>query len=199
MDPEEISPASIFTLPPKFFKKGNFFLIPLRMEDEKQPILFRFNCRKFKIFSRTFQKSLGIELFHPDDTEEEKSTFLNSLQLIEKRISKLTIQNKNQIKFKFAEGDFQLIKKDRSEKQKIFAKIPEKCNFWVMDEEETKKKTNPLKFADSTLLGDVIVEVRQIYISNTKNITCVVKEVLIREEEKPISFLDDLAENEDED
>ena len=57
-----------------------------------------------------------------------------------------------------------------------------------MLDEETKKKTNPLKFLDSPLLGDVIVEVRQIFISNIKSITCVVKEVLIREEEKTTIF-----------
>ena len=68
------------------------------MDDEK-PIFFRFTFRKFKIFSHTHGKSLGIELAHPDDTEEEKSTLLNSLNLMKKRIQKLAIQNKtsNQI------------------------------------------------------------------------------------------------------
>ena len=93
MDPEEVSPTSISALEPKFFKKGNFFLIPLRM-DEKDRIFFRFSFRKFKIFSHTHGKSLGIELVHPDDTKGEKSTFLNSLKLMEKRIQKLAIQNK---------------------------------------------------------------------------------------------------------
>ena len=161
MDPEEMSPASIFSLEPKFFKKGNFFLIPLRMDEEK-PIFLRFAFRKFKIFSHTHGKSLGIELAHPDDTPEEKSNLVNSLNLMEKRIQKLAIQNKHQIKFKFEENDFHLIKTDRSEKNKIFAKIPDKkCTFWVLDG-ETKKKTNPLKFLDLSLLGDVVVEVRQI-------------------------------------
>ena len=63
---------------------------------------------------------------------------------------------------------------------------------------ETKKKTSPLKFLDSSLLGDVIVEIGQIFISNIKSITCVVKEVLIREEEKPPSFFDDFADEDEE-
>ena len=197
MDPEELSPTSISSLEPNFFKKGNFFVFFLR-KDEEKPFFLRFSFRKFKIFSHTHGKSLGIELAHSNDTEEEKSAFLSSLKLMEKRIQKLAIQNKNQIKFKFEENDFHLIKTDRSEKNKIFAKIPDKkCTFWVLDG-ETKKKTNPLKFIDSSLLGDVIVEVRQIFISNIKTITCVVKEVLIREEEKPPSFFDDFADEDEE-
>ena len=89
MEPEEVSPTTIFTLEPKFFKKRNFFLIPLRMENDDQPIFLRFTCRKFKFFPHNHGKSVGIELFHTDDTDEEKTKLTNSLQFLKKRIQKL--------------------------------------------------------------------------------------------------------------
>ena len=54
-----------------------------------------------------------------------------------------------------------------------------------------KMKANPLELIDISLFGDVIVEVRQIFCSNIKSITCVVKEALFWEIEKPQSFFDE--------
>ena len=58
-----------------------------------------------------------------------------------------------------------------------------------------KSKTNPLELIDISLFGDVIVEVRQIFCSNIKSITCVVKEAFFGEIEKTPSFFDEYEES----
>ena len=45
------------------------------------------------------------------------------------------------------------------------------------------------------LHGDVVVEIRQIFVSNIKLITCVVKEALFWEIEKSPSFFDEYDES----
>ena len=201
-----------------FFQKGNYFLIPLRDEND-QPIILRLSGKKFNIYEHTHGKdrsySLGIDLFEPNLSEED---FLGPISDLEKEIQNLALENKPAIKEihpKFADfkkDDFHLIKKDRSNKSKIFAKIPFKNDkiiptFWERiqwgeNQKPKKMKSNPLELIDMDLHGDVIVEVRQIFCSNIKSITCVVKEALFWEIEKPQSFFDEgesLSSDEEED
>ena len=130
---------------------------------------------------------------------------------LERKIQNLALENKPAIKEihpKFADfkkDDFHLIKKDRSNKNKIYAKIPFKNDkiiptFWERiqwgeNQKPKNMKTNPLELIDMNLYGDVIVEVRQIFCSNIKSITCVVKEALFWEIEKPQSFFDEYEES----
>ena len=172
--------SKITTLEPKFFQKGKYFLIPLRDENEK-PIILRLSGKKFKIFEHTHGKdrsfSLGIDLFEPNLSEEDN---LGSIFDLEKKIQNLALKNKPAIKEiypKFADfkkDDFHLIKKDRSNKNKIYAKIPFKNDkiiptFWERiqlneNQKPKKMKSNPLELIDMGLFGDVIVEVRQIFL-----------------------------------
>ena len=76
MNPENIQITKITSLPQKFFKKGNFFLIPLRMEENEKPLFLRFENKKFKIFQHNHGKaknfSLGLEIVPQDATEKER-------------------------------------------------------------------------------------------------------------------------------
>ena len=204
MNPENIPISKITSLPQKVFKKGNFFLIPLRMEGNEKPIFLRFANKKFKIFQHNHGKTktcfLGMEIIPSDATEKEKKDILKPLREMEKRIQMLACELKPAIQhqFNFKEDDFHLIKKDRSEKDKIFAKLPFKngkikATFWEK-KNDSKKKVDPLDLIDTHLIGDVVIEIQQIFISNIKTITCVVKDVLCQEIEKPPSFFDEIEE-----
>ena len=137
--------------------------------------------------NKTF--SLGLELVSHEKAEKELKPF----QKLEKKLQNLAheIGQKKE--------DFQLIKKDRSEKDKIFAKLPFenrkfKVSFWEK-KNGGKKKVDPFDLIDTPLMGDVIIEVKHFFISPTnKAITCEVKEVLCHEIEKPPSFFDDFEE-----
>ena len=130
------------------------------------------------------------------EISEEKE----KLKKLEKKIQTLVWELKPKIQdFFFQKEDFQLIKKDRSEKEKIFAKLPFRNQkiqtyFWERVNRQ-KKKVDPLGLIDMKLTGDVIIEIKQIFISRKiETITCEVKEVLLDEIEKPPSFFDDFEE-----
>ena len=83
--------------------------------------------------------------------------------------------------------------------QKIYGKLYHKnkkitCPFWELVGSKKKQKIDPLDLIGVPLLGDVVVEVRQIFCGNIKSITCIVKEVLIREFHQPPSHFDEFDE-----
>ena len=194
----------IKTLFPKYFPKGKFFLIPLRENDK--PIFIHLSGKKYKIYEHMNGKeksfSIGIEINAIDDEYN-----FNLIQEKEAKIQNLAMENLSEIqsKFNFKKDDFHIIKKDRSGKNKIYAKVPFKNDkiiptFWeafkLRENQKPKKtKTNPLEVIGEDLHGDVVVEIKQIFISNKfKSITCVVQEALFWEIEKPESFFDKYEE-----
>ena len=75
---------AITTLAPKYFSKGNCFLIPLR-ENEK-PIFLHLSGKKFKLYAHENKKetnySIGID-FSDEDVEwiQEKETKIQNLAM----------------------------------------------------------------------------------------------------------------------
>ena len=72
--------------------------------------------------------------------------------------------------------------------------------FWrVVDKNGRKKKRlieNPNSLLPLKMEGDVVVNLKQIFLGKKKSITCVVDEVLVRKETKPVSAFDDLSDDE---
>ena len=194
-----MNPETITTLSPIYFPKGKFFLIPLKENDK--PITIRLSDRKYKIHEHMNGKeksfSIGIDLLN--EYLDEGS--LDWLKDLEAKIQDLAKENlpKLQSKFNFKKDDFHIIKKDRSGKSKIYAKVPFKNNkiiptFWEAhkcgENKPEKMRVDPLVVVGEDLGGDVIVEIKQIFVSDKfKSITCVVKEALFWEREEPETFL----------
>ena len=115
-----------------------------------------------------------MELVSQGVAEKELKPFQN----LEKKLQSLA-QEIGQKK-----EDFHLIKKDRSEKDKIFAKLSFnnekfKVSFWEK-KNGGKKKVDPFDLIHTPLTGDVIIEVKHFFISPTnKAITCKVKEFCV--------------------
>ena len=97
---------------------------------------------------------------------------------------------------RFQEGDFTLVKTDKSEQEKIYAKIyPSKipttdfsCRFWELCEPcypGGKKTKQPIlrqkEFVNMPLRGQVVFSIKHLFCGNVKAITCIVDEVLVEE------------------
>ena len=216
-------PETITSLSPIYFPKGKFFLIPLKENDK--PITIRLSDRKYKIHEHMNGKeksfSIGIDLLNEYLDEES----LDWIKNLETKIQDLAMENlpkiqdlakeklpKLQSKFNFKKDDFHIIKKDRSGKSKIYAKVPFKNNkiiptFWEASKwgknKPKKMRVDPSVVVGEDLGGDVIVEIKQSFVSDKfKSITCVVKEALFWEREEPETFFDEFEESisdEDED
>ena len=211
-----MNPETITTLSPIYFPKGKFFLIPLKENDK--PITIRLSDRKYKIHEHMNGKeksfSIGIDLLN--EYLDEGS--LDWIKNLETKIQDLAMENppkiqdlakenlpKLQSKFSFKKDDFHIIKKDRSGKSKIYAKVPFKNNkiiptFWEAhkwgENKPEKRRVDPLAVVGEDLGGDVIVEIKQIFVSDKfKSITCVVKEALFWEREEPETFFDEFDES----
>ena len=95
---------------------------------------------------------------------------------------------------RYDEGDFSLLKVDKSEQEKIYAKIytsklPNQdfsCRFWQLcGLSEASRKRNlfphPTKLINMPLRGQVVFSVKHLFCGNVKTITCIVDEVLVEE------------------
>ena len=129
MNPEYIPIDHITTLPPKIFKNQTFVLVPLKLQEgkEEKPIFIRFNNKKFKIFQHFHGNnknfSLGLELVDSLASEKTKKDTFQPILLMTKKIQDLVADLQPLEGFDFHSSDVQLLKKDRSEKDKIFAKV----------------------------------------------------------------------------
>ena len=110
---------------------------------------------------------------------------------------------------RFQQGDFILLKTDKSEQEKIYAKIyPSKlpnsdfsCRFWELCDEGTKKKpiSKAKQLINIPLRGQVVFSVKHLFCGNVKAITCIVDEVLVEEIVQTASAFDAFEDrNEDE-
>ena len=191
--------------------ENKFFLIPLQDQNQK-PLLVRLSGQHFELRESRYGKeksfSLGIELSNEDS--------FGWLESLEEKIQDLALKNlekiqdsakvnfpKLQNKFKYKRDDFQIIKKTRTGKSKIYAKVPFRNEkivpvFWrarQCDEKKIKRKVSPFFYLGETLSGDVILEIKHIFVSEKfKTITCVVQEALFWEREEPETFFDDFEE-----
>ena len=135
MNPEtiEISDCHLDDPVKKTAGKISFCLIPCLNNDERLQVKLK---TKFKIFSHQDESfSLGITL--PEDQ-------IDFFKALEKHLNSEALKSKKEIA---KEGDFVLVKTDKSEQEKIYAKIyPSKhpssdfsCRFWELCENRKKK------------------------------------------------------------
>ena len=153
---KKMNPETITTRSPKYFPKGKFLLIPLRENDK--PIIIHLSGKKFKIYEHMNRKeksfSIGIDLSKENISDEDN---FGLIQEKEEKIQNLAMENlpeikKIQPKFNFTKDDFHIIKKDRSGKNKIYAKVPFKNDkiiptFWEvikMGENQRPKKSKQI-------------------------------------------------------
>ena len=167
---------------------------------------------KFKIFAHQSDAahedsfSLGITI------PEEQLDFFKDL---EKHLNSAAKKMKPEIAkigqsfARFQEGDFTLVKTDKSEQEKIYAKIyPSKipttdfsCRFWELCESsgERKKKQPILRqkdFVNMPLRGQVVFSIKHLFCGNVKAITCIVDEVLVEEVVQSQSAFDEYEDDE---
>ena len=159
---------------------------------------------KFKIFAHQEDSfSLGITI------PEEQLDFFKDL---EQHLNTAVMTMKKEIAkigpfARFQEGDFVLVKTDKSEQPKIYAKIyPSKilttdfsCRFWELC--ESRKKQPILRQKDLVnipLRGQVVFSIKHLFCGNVKAITCIVDEVLVEEMIQAQSAFDDYEDKHEE-
>ena len=206
MNPEQISIPDCTLEPPvkKSSGKISFCLLPCVHKDERLKVKL---ATKFKIFSHQEDMfSLGITL------PEENLKFFKDL---EQHLNALAVKRKAEVKeigpnfARYQQGDFFLLKTDKSEQEKIYAKIyPSKlpnadfsCRFWEVCDEGTKKKpiSRPKKLVNIPLRGQVVFFVKHLFCGNVKAITCIVDEVLVEEIVQSASAFDEFEDRNEDD
>ena len=202
MNPETISiPDCHLDTPVKRSSgKISFCLIPCLNNDKKLQVKLK---TKFKIYSHqggaANEDSFSLGITIPEeqlDFFKDLEKHLNSAAMtMKKEISKIGLSFA-----RFQEGDFTLVKTDKSEQEKIYAKIyPSKipttdfsCRFWELCESsgengsaERKKKKQPIlrqkDLVNMPLRGQVVFSIKHLFCGNVKAITCIVDEVLVEE------------------
>ena len=175
--------------------KISFCLIPCLNNDNKLQVKLK---TKFKIFAHqggaANEDSFSLGITIPEEQLDffiQLESHLNSAaKKMKPEISKL-----GQSFARFQEGDFVLVKTDKSEQEKIYAKIyPSKipttdfsCRFWELCESFPggKKTKQPLlrqkELVNMPLWGQVVFSIKHLFCGNVKAITCIVDEVLVEE------------------
>ena len=191
--------------------KISFCLIPCFNNDAKLQVKLQ---TKFKIFAHQGDAahedsfSLGITI------PEEQLDFFTQL---ESHLNSAAKKMKPEIAkigpsfARFQEGDFTLVKTDKSEQEKIYAKIyPSKipttdfsCRFWELCESSGEKKTKqPIlrqkDLVNIPLRGQVVFSIKHLFCGNVKAITCIVDEVLVEEMVQPQSAFDEYEDKHEE-
>ena len=183
--------------------KISFCLIPCLNNDKRLQVKLK---TKFKIFAHQEESfSLGITLL------EERIDFFKDL---EKHLNSAAMKLKKEITkigpsfARFQEGDFVLVKTDKSEQEKIYAKIyPSKlpnsdfsCRFWELCENRKKKPILRQKeLINIPLRGQVVFSIKHLFCGNVKAITCIVDEVLVEEMVQAKSEFDEYEDRNEED
>ena len=205
MNPEtiEISDCHLDDPVKKSSGKISFCLIPCLNNDERLQVKLK---TKFKIFSHQDESfSLGITL------PAEQLDFFKDL---EKHLNSEALKSKKEIAklgpsfARFQEGDFVLVKTDKSEQEKIYAKIyPSKhpssdfsCRFWELCETRKKKPILRQKnLINVPLRGQVVFSIKHLFCGNVKAITCIVDEVLVEEMIQAKSSFDEYEDRNEDD
>ena len=170
---------------------------------------------KFKIFAHqgdaAHEDSFSLGITIPEEQLDFFTQLESHLNSAAKKM-KPEIAKIGQSFAKFQEGDFILVKTDKSEQEKIYAKIyPSKipttdfsCRFWELCESfpgEKKKKQLILRQKDLVnmpLRGQVVFSIKHLFCGNVKAITCIVDEVLVEEIVQNPSAFDDYEDKHEE-
>ena len=208
MNPETISIPDCHLGSPVKRSTGklSFCLVPCLNNDNKLQVKLH---TKFKVFAHQEDSfSLGITI------PEEQLDFFTQL---ESHLNSAAKKMKPEIAkigpsfARFQEGDFTLVKTDKSEQEKIYAKIyPSKipttdfsCRFWELCESSGEKKTKqPIlrqkDLVNIPLRGQVVFSIKHLFCGNVKAITCIVDEVLVEEMVQPQSAFDEYEDKHEE-
>ena len=222
MNPTKISipDCTLDTPVKKSSGKISFCLLPCLHNNERLQIKL---ATRFKIYSHPGQQdqqdsfSLGISL--PEDSLKFFRDLEKHLNVLATRKQK-EVEQIGRIFGRFNQGDFSLLKVDKSEQEKIYAKIyPSKlptqdfsCRFWQVctvkgGRKKKEELPKPTALINMPLRGQVVFSVKHLFCGNVKTITCIVDEVLVEEVVQASSAFDDfedrnesdLEEDEDED
>ena len=209
MNPEQISiPDCTLDNPVKKSSGKNitFCLIPCLHNGERLQIKLP---TRFKIYSHSDSFSLGISL--PENSLEFFRDLEKHLNALAKE-KKKEVAKIGQVFGRYQEGDFSLLKVDKSEQEKIYAKIyssklPNQdfsCRFWQLCTAKSgakKKKPipHPTKLINMPLRGQVVFSVKHLFCGNVKTITCIVDEVLVEEVVQSVSAFDDFEDRDESD
>ena len=145
----------------------------------------------------------------------------NSLEFfrdLEKHLNALAMKKTKEVEkigrsfARYDEGDFSLLKVDKSEQEKIYAKIyssklPNQdfsCRFWQLcgakrSQQKKKPIPHPTKLINMPLRGQVVFSVKHLFCGNVKTITCIVDEVLVEEVVQSVSAFDDFEDKDESD
>ena len=214
MNPETISiPNCTLDNPVKNSSgKISFCLLPCLHKDERLQVKLP---TRFKIYSHPGNGngndsfSLGISI--PENSLE----FFRDL---EKHLNTLAMKKTKEVEkigrsfARYDEGDFSLLKVDKSEQEKIYAKIyssklPNQdfsCRFWQLcgakrSQQKKKPIPHPTKLINMPLRGQVVFSVKHLFCGNVKTITCIVDEVLVEEVVQSVSAFDDFEDRDESD
>ena len=182
--------------------KISFCLIPCLNNEKTLQVKLK---SKFKIFAHQEDSfSLGITI------PEEQLDFFRDL---EKHLNTAAMRMKKEIAkigpsfARFQEGDFTLVKTDKSEQPKIYTKIyPSKipttdfsCRFWELCENRKKKPILRQKsLINMPLRGQVVFSIKHLFCGNVKAMTCIVDEVLVEEMVQATSAFDEFEDKHEE-
>ena len=212
MNPAKISipDCTLDTPVKKSSGKISFCLLPCLHKGERLQVKLP---TRFKIYSHSGNGndsfSLGISL--PEDS-------LKLFRDLEKHLNALAMKKKTEVEkigrifARYNQGDFSFLKVDKSEQEKIYAKIyPSKlpnqdfsCRFWQLCTVKSgakKKKPipHPTALINMPLRGQVVFSVKHLFCGNVKTITCIVDEVLVEEVVQSVSAFDDFEDRDEED
>ena len=203
MNPEQISIPDCTLDDPvkKSSGKISFCLIPCLHNGERLQVKLP---TRFKIYSHSDSFSLGISL--PENSLEFFRDLEKHLNALAKE-KKKEVAKIGQVFGRYQEGDFSLLKVDKSEQEKIYAKIytsklPNQdfsCRFWQLCGAKKKKPIpHPTKLINMPLRGQVVFSVKHLFCGNVKTITCIVDEVLVEEVVQSVSAFDDFEDRDEE-
>ena len=192
-------------------KEGPFgIIIPL---EETNMIL---NSSKFSIMESypdlksaepTFTLRINLE-------EEDIPVF----EKIEKKLAAIAMKNKEQVKIlsqtstnedpeidlknasKYDKNSFKLIRENGEVWAKLYHNqrtLEITAPFWRLVENKRRRVKNTKSLIGSEMEGRICLELKQIFMAKHKAITCIAKEVLIKNERKPVSAFDEFSEEEE--
>ena len=191
--------------------KISFCLIPCLNNDNKLQVKLK---TKFKVFAHqgdaAHEDSFSLGITIPEEQLDFFTQLESHLNSAAKKM-KPEISKLGQSFARFQEGDFILVKTDKSEQEKIYAKIyPSKipttdfsCRFWELCESSGEKKTKqPIlrqkELVNIPLRGQVVFSIKHLFCGNVKAITCIVDEVLVEEMIQAQSAFDEYEDKHEE-
>ena len=210
MNPEQISiPDCTLDNPVKNSSgKISFCLLPCLHKDERLQVRLP---TRFKIYSHPGNGN-GNDSFSLGISIPENS--LKFFRDLEKHLNALAMKKTKEVEkigrsfARYDQGDFSLLKVDKSEQEKIYAKIyssklPNQdfsCRFWQLCGAKKKKPIpHPTKLINMPLRGQVVFSVKHLFCGNVKTITCIVDEVLVEEVVQSVSAFDDFEDRDESD